>query len=122
MPLASLNQTATPIDNLKHSLATGLCVGLISYNVGALFPEQAFQSPAIWATISTGVVNYAIPFSDAVTKSAAIGAGMATACMFITQDCPPSGALRYGAAAALAAYVSNQYIVPRLLKAEHQYI
>lgn len=117
-----LNVTVSLQENFKHSLATGLSVGFISYNVGALFPEQAFQSPAIWATLSTMLVNYIKPYDDAVMKSAMIGATMAAACMFVTRDCPPEGAIRYGTAAAVAAYISSEFIVPRLLRAEARYI
>lgn len=123
MPIDSqINQTFDIKKNLQHSATTGLVVGAISYNVSALFPEQAFQSPAIWATVSSMAVNYAMPVSNAMTKAALTGVGMAVACMFITRDCPPSGAMRYGAASALAAYVADQYIVPRLMKVEREYI
>ncbi len=123
MPLTDLqNKTTSLKENFKHSATTGIVVGAISYNVGALFPEQAFQGPAIWATISAMTVNYAMPVSSAVTKAALTGAGMAVACMFITQNCPADGALRYGAASALAAYVADQYIVPRLMTVEREYI
>lgn len=109
-------------EQIKHAVTTGVVVGLISYNVGALFPEQAFQSPAIWSALSTLAVYYSMPHSSPINKSLFVGAGMAAVCMFVTRDCPPSGALRYGAAAALSSYVAETYIVPRLLQAESKYI
>lgn len=123
MPIDSqINQTFDIKKNLQHSATTGLVVGAISYNVAALFPEQTFQGPAIWATLSTMAVNYTMPVASSMTKAALTGAGMAVACMFVTRDCPPSGALRYGAASALAAYVAERYIVPRLMTVEREYI
>jgi hypothetical protein len=119
-PISQVDPTMRSV--VKHSLTTGLVVGLVSYNVGALFPEQAFQSPAIWASVSGLAVNYWMPFAPTLHRAALIGAGMAAACMFVTQDCPPSGALRYGIAAAAAAYVAETYIVPRLLTVENRYI
>lgn len=120
MPLQTVQPANMAI--FKHSVTTGVVVGLASYNIAALFPEQAFQSPAIWATVSSLAVNYYMPFAPTLHKAALIGAGMSAACMFVTRDCPPSGALRYGLAAAAAAYVAEAYIVPRLMQVENRYI
>lgn len=120
MPLQTVDPTM--MTSVKHAVTTGVVVGAASYNIGALFPEQAFQSPAIWATVSGLAVNYWMPFAPTLHRAGLIGAGMAASCLLVTRDCPPSGALRYGLAAAAAAYVAETYIVPRLLPIENKLI
>lgn len=105
---------------LKHSVATGVSVGLISHFFVAMY-EGAFLAPALAATVSSALVNYTMPVTTPVHRAVLTGAGMAVSCMFVTKDCPPEGAVKYAVLAAGAAYVASEYIVPRLMSAERQY-
>lgn len=105
---------------LKHAATTGVAVGAISYFFVSIY-EGKFVAPAVSATISSGLVNYMMPVTTPVHRAILTGAGMAAICMFVTKDCPPEGAIKYGVLAAGAAYVASEYIVPRLMTYERQF-
>lgn len=105
---------------------TGIGAGLVSY---LLFPEGAFTKPALYTAGAAAAVYYLSPAGDALTRSAMIGAGMAAEVMLfaagqslegmIVPQPPVSGALRFGALGAVAAYISTEFITPKLLRAEN---
>lgn len=106
---------------------TGIGAGLVSY---LAFPEAAFLKPAMYTGISAAGVFYLMPSGSAMTRSIAIGAGMGLEVLLFAAgrtlegvpvaEVPFSGALRFAALGAVAAYISTEFIAPKLLRAENE--
>lgn len=119
LPISSTDETATKTHDFmvlaKSAVATGVGAGLISYLVTPLFPEGEFLKPALHVAAASGIVMYLKPDGSAMYRSAAIGALLAAQCKMFAYQAPTAGCIRYGAMAGLAAYLSTEYIMPKLL-------
>lgn len=119
LPTSATDETSTKTHDLmvlgKTALATGVGAGLISYLVTPLFPEGEFLKPALHVAVASGVVLYLQPSGSALYRSAAIGALLAAQCKFLAYEAPTAGCIRYGLMAGITAYLSTEYIMPKLL-------
>jgi len=99
----------------KTAAATGVGAGLVSYLATPLFPEGEFLKPALHVAAASGIVLYLKPAGSALFRSAAIGALLAAQCKMFAVEAPTEGCIRYGLMAGIAAYVSTEYVMPKLL-------
>lgn len=120
-PTQTATITLTPDALVKSAALTAVGAAGLGYIMPALFPEGHFIKPAIHYFLASLAVLYVKPNGSVVQRSLGVGALM-TGQLMMTVGAPIDGAVRYGAMASLAAYVSTEYIMPQLRKAEKQYI
>lgn len=104
----------------KTAAVTGLGGGLFQYLATPLFPEQTFLMPALHIGGATAVALYFKPDGSVAMRSALVGLVLGAQIMFMTAESTIEGAIRYGLLGAVSAYVSTEYIVPKLIGLEKE--
>lgn len=111
--------TVKPYILLNTAALTAVGAAGIGYVMPTLFPEGHFVKPAIHYFLASLAVLYARPQGSVAVRSLGIGGLMTAQLMLLTgSGTTIDAALRYGAMASLASYVSTEYIMPQLLKGE----
>jgi len=104
----------------KTAAVTGIGGGLFQYLATPLFPEQEFLYPALHIGAAAGVALYLKPDGSVMLRSALVGALLTAQIMFMTVESDLSSSIRYGLLGAVSAYVSTEYIVPKLIGLEKE--
>lgn len=104
----------------KTAAITGIGGGLFQYLATPLFPEQEFLYPALHIGGATLVALYIKPDGSVLMRSAMVGALLGAQIMFMTVSSDLPSSIRYGLLGAVSAYVSTEYIVPKLIGLEKE--
>lgn len=97
------------------ALTSALTAGTVGAFAVVVGQEPTFIKPFMYVASASSFIHYAMPTTDNMTRAGLIGAAMAAQCAVLA-DGDAFQCLKYGAVAAVANYITTQYLMPELQK------